>query len=242
MARLIKRYGSRKLYDTTESRYVLLEDIAEWVREGQEIEVVDNKTGEDVTAATLAQVIAHKGQNKSLFLSSESLHDIIRAGETAVNARVRQVQEGMDRLVKRGLDRFLPMSAVRAEMESLRARLDELETAVETAEREAETKDEKVAEPAEAPKKPAAKTTRKPAAKKTTTARKTTTAKKTTTARKTTTAKKTTAAKPAAKKTTTRKPAAKKPAAAKPSPAPVAATKAATESKPAESGNQSATA
>jgi len=55
MVRLIKRYGSRKLYDTEESRYVLLEDIAAWIRQGQEVRVIDNKSAEDVTAQTLTR-------------------------------------------------------------------------------------------------------------------------------------------------------------------------------------------
>ena len=59
MVRLIKRYESRKLYDTEESRYVSLDEIAAFVRLGQEVRVVDNATSEDVTGQTLAQIIAH---------------------------------------------------------------------------------------------------------------------------------------------------------------------------------------
>ena len=44
MVRLIKRYESRKLYDTEESRYVSLDEIAAWIRQGQEVRVVDNAT------------------------------------------------------------------------------------------------------------------------------------------------------------------------------------------------------
>ena len=51
MSRLIKRYGSRKLYDTSESRYVSLDEVAAFVRDGQDVHVVENKTGDDVTAA-----------------------------------------------------------------------------------------------------------------------------------------------------------------------------------------------
>ncbi|MGE0787026.1 MAG: polyhydroxyalkanoate synthesis regulator DNA-binding domain-containing protein [Sandaracinaceae bacterium] len=56
-ARFIKRYANRKLYDTRESRYVTLEQIAAFVRDGDEIRVVDNSTKEDLTNATLAQII-----------------------------------------------------------------------------------------------------------------------------------------------------------------------------------------
>ena len=57
MIRLIKRYESRKLYDTEESRYVSLDEIAEWVRTGQEVKVIDNASADDVTAQTLTQII-----------------------------------------------------------------------------------------------------------------------------------------------------------------------------------------
>jgi len=56
-ARLIRRYGNRKLYDTATRRYVTLEDLARLVAGGHEIEVVEQKTGEDLTSLTLAQVL-----------------------------------------------------------------------------------------------------------------------------------------------------------------------------------------
>jgi polyhydroxyalkanoate synthesis repressor PhaR len=55
--RSIRRYGNRKLYDSAARRYVTLEDVARLVAEGQEVEVVDQKTGEDLTTLTLAQVL-----------------------------------------------------------------------------------------------------------------------------------------------------------------------------------------
>lgn len=134
MTRVIKRYGSRKLYDTLESRYILLEDIAQFVREGQEIQVIDNKTQEDVTGQTLTQVISEEGRKKSDFLSSELLHDLIRAGESAVTHRVRQLQDGMEHFMKKSIDRLVPLRTVRDEMAQLRYRLEELEAAVQRAE------------------------------------------------------------------------------------------------------------
>ena len=53
----IKRYGNRKLYDTHQSRYVTLEEISRMVRSGEEIRVIDNKTQEDLTSVTLAQIM-----------------------------------------------------------------------------------------------------------------------------------------------------------------------------------------
>ena len=76
MPRLIKRYGSRKLYDTTESRYVSLDEVAAFVREGEEVHVVENKTGEDVTTAVLTQIISEEGRKGTGALSTGFLHDL----------------------------------------------------------------------------------------------------------------------------------------------------------------------
>jgi len=54
---LVKKYGNRRLYDTDQSRYITLEELAESVRQGKEVRVVDAKTGDDLTTATLAQII-----------------------------------------------------------------------------------------------------------------------------------------------------------------------------------------
>jgi polyhydroxyalkanoate synthesis repressor PhaR len=130
MIRLIKRYESRKLYDTEESRYVSLEEIAAWVREGQEVRVVDNATSADVTAQTLTQIILEEGRRGTSCLSSELLHDLVRAGQQAVSTGVEQVQHGVDRLMQASIDRLAPVRRAREEMTRLRARLDELEASL----------------------------------------------------------------------------------------------------------------
>lgn len=135
MVRLIKRYGSRKLYDTEESRYVSLEDIAAWIREGQEIRVVDNRTGDDVTGQTLTQIISEEGRRGSSFLPSELLHEIIRLGEEAVSTGVEQLQHRVDRIVQRSVDRLGPVRRAREEMGRLRQRLAELEDSLVEIER-----------------------------------------------------------------------------------------------------------
>jgi len=129
MVRLVKRYGggSRKLYDTEESRYVSLEEIALWVRDGQQVRVVDSKTGEDVTAQTLAQVIYEEERRGVSLLPSDLLHEVIRRGEQALQRGVEEFQGRMDRLVRAGVDRVKPLQEAREEMEALRARLEDLE-------------------------------------------------------------------------------------------------------------------
>ena len=136
-SRLIKRYGSRKLYDTAESRYVSLDEIAGFVREGQDVHVVENKTGHDVTAAVLTQIISEEGRNGRSLLSTPFLHDLVRigeravrAGEGAVGAGLNQARRGVDDLARRAVDRIRPggpIAEVRDEMDRLRARLEGLE-------------------------------------------------------------------------------------------------------------------
>lgn len=137
MPRLIKRYGSRKLYDTSESRYVSLDEVASFVREGDDIQVVDNKTGRDTTAAILTQIISEEGRSGTGVLSSGFLHDLLRMGERAVKAGEEVVEAGLeqarrnvDDLARRTVGRIRPagpMGDVRDEVDRLRTRLDSLE-------------------------------------------------------------------------------------------------------------------
>jgi polyhydroxyalkanoate synthesis repressor PhaR len=136
MIRLIKRYESRKLYDTEESRYVSLDEIAGWIRQGQEVRVVDNATGAEVTSQTLTQIILDEGRRGTSFLPSELLHDLVRMGERAMSNGLEQVQSGVDRLVQASIDRLAPVRRAREEMSSLRTRLEQLESSLAELERE----------------------------------------------------------------------------------------------------------
>ena len=132
MIRLIKRYGggSRKLYDTEESRYVSLDEISRWIRAGQELRVVDSATEEDVTAQTLAQIIYEDHKRGISFLPTDVLHDVIRRSGQAISARVGQLQSNVDRLVRASVDRLSPASGIQHELERLRDRLAELEASL----------------------------------------------------------------------------------------------------------------
>lgn len=137
MVRLVKRYGggSRKLYDTEESRYVSLDDLAVWVREGQEVRVLDSGSGEDVTRQVLAQIILEGERQGRSLLSADLFHDVIRRGEAALSARVEQLQDGVDRLVKASVDHLGPVRDARDEMEALREGILGLEQALQELER-----------------------------------------------------------------------------------------------------------
>ncbi|MGE3840424.1 MAG: polyhydroxyalkanoate synthesis regulator DNA-binding domain-containing protein [Vicinamibacterales bacterium] len=127
MIRVIKRYGSRKLYDTEESRYVSLDELADWVRAGQQLQVVDNQTAEDVTAHTLTQVILDEGRRRGATFSPAFLHDLIRSGERVVSSGVESLQSGVDRLIQASVDRVPPLRSLRDETRELRKRLELLE-------------------------------------------------------------------------------------------------------------------
>lgn len=75
--RVVKRYSNRKLYDTVESRYVTLPQIAELVRQGQEVRIIDNATKEDLTRMTLAQILYEEERKQSRALPMAALKELI---------------------------------------------------------------------------------------------------------------------------------------------------------------------
>jgi polyhydroxyalkanoate synthesis repressor PhaR len=79
---LIKRYANRKLYDQGRSRYVTLEELAEMIRKGREIRVVDAVSGEDLTSQTLAQIILDVARGRGTGLPVAFLHQLIQHGES----------------------------------------------------------------------------------------------------------------------------------------------------------------
>jgi polyhydroxyalkanoate synthesis repressor PhaR len=130
MARTIKRYENRKLYDTEASAYVSLSDIADLVREGETVEVVDNATGQDLTAQTLTQVILEEGKNGRTTLPSDALHTLLRRSGQALDQGLEQIRSSVDDLVKSSLTRLqtlLQQPPRVQELEELRQRLAHLE-------------------------------------------------------------------------------------------------------------------
>ena len=80
---VVKKYGNRRLYDTEASRYITLEELAERVRSGDDVQVVDAKTGADLTQATLAQVIL-ESRGAARLLPVPLLEQLIRMGDDAL--------------------------------------------------------------------------------------------------------------------------------------------------------------
>ncbi len=156
---LIKKYGNRRLYDTAGSRYVNLDDLAELVRAGKEVRVVDAKTGRDLTRVIMTQIITEDAKDKPTGLPLELLRQLIIASDEVrqeflmwylksafdtyqkvqdtVQDRLSEVQSAILSPVDM-MKRFLgtstfsgPRAGAEPEVEALRKRVAELEARLE---------------------------------------------------------------------------------------------------------------
>jgi polyhydroxyalkanoate synthesis repressor PhaR len=87
--RVVKRYSNRKLYDTKDSRYVTLLQIAAIVREGEEVQIIDNNTKDDLTEVTLAQIIYEEQKAHSRSVPLQTLRELIHTRTEKVLADLR---------------------------------------------------------------------------------------------------------------------------------------------------------
>ena len=101
--RIIKRYSNRKLYDTKDSRYVTLLQIAEMVRGGEEVQIIDNNSKEDLTEVTLAQIIYEEKKANSRAVPLQTLKDLIHTRTEKVLSDLREGPIG--RLIPGGKDK-----------------------------------------------------------------------------------------------------------------------------------------
>jgi polyhydroxyalkanoate synthesis repressor PhaR len=130
MARVIKRYGNRKLYDVEASAYVSLDDIAALIRRGETVEVMDNVTSEDITAQTLTQIVLEEGKKGRSVLPTELLHDVLRRGGKVIDSGVGQIRHGVDELVQSSIGRLsrVLQGPQTQELKQLREQLSHLES------------------------------------------------------------------------------------------------------------------
>src|ERR1700757_4217718 len=87
--KIIKRYQNRKLYDTHESSYVTLDEIAKMIKGGEDLRVIDNKTKNDITAATLTQLLYESERRAKTQPSVELLKEIIRHGDGSFSGYIQ---------------------------------------------------------------------------------------------------------------------------------------------------------
>ena len=119
--RVIKRYSNRKLYDTKDSRYVTLLQIAEMVRTGEEVQIIDNNTKEDLTEVTLAQIIYEEQKQKasSRNVPLQTLKELIHQRTEKVLSDLREGPIG--RLIPGSGKSEPPKAAAEGESQSAQA-------------------------------------------------------------------------------------------------------------------------
>lgn len=134
--RIIRKYANRRLYDTVSKQYVNLDEIAHLIREGSDVQVVDARSGEDLTRDILTQIIVEETRNRNGGLPLEVLKDLV-----AFSGKARH--EGLVWTLRSALDTYrkaqhAPIEFMRnlfvtrpaepaSEIEELRQRVEELE-------------------------------------------------------------------------------------------------------------------
>jgi polyhydroxyalkanoate synthesis repressor PhaR len=138
--RVIRKYGNRRLYDTTGKRYVNLDEIAQIIRAGAEIQVVDAKSGEDLTRALLTQIIVEETRTREgglpleilrelVALSDKTQHDILTFYLRTALETYRKAQQAPVDFMR---NLFSSRSHDGQDVEELRRRVDELERRLST--------------------------------------------------------------------------------------------------------------
>ncbi len=143
--RVIKRYSNRKLYDTEDKRYITLDQIAELVRDGQDIKVIENQTGQDLTTVTLSQILLEQEKKQQGTIPKSFFMNLIQRSSTSVTDFMRKnvlqhfdstflsadkIDENVDELVAAGemeeADGRELKDEIRTRTQSFKQRLDDL--------------------------------------------------------------------------------------------------------------------
>ena len=104
---LIKRYASRRLYNTETSDYVTLEDIAGFIRAGREVQIVDLKSGDDLTRQYLLQIVAEHESKGDTVLPTNVLTDLVRSYTTNVQSVVPQFLAASFEMLREGQSKVM---------------------------------------------------------------------------------------------------------------------------------------
>ena len=128
---MIKRYASRRLYNTETSDYVTLEDIARFIHDGRDVQILDLKSGDDLTRQYLLQIIAEHESRGDSVLPIDILTDLVRSYTTQANSIVPQflkmsfqmLREGREKLTeKTSISKTFPdFEAIKAKQEAFLA-------------------------------------------------------------------------------------------------------------------------
>jgi polyhydroxyalkanoate synthesis repressor PhaR len=143
--RVIKRYANRKLYDTGDKTYISLPKVRALIKDGHEVQVIDNTNGNDITTHVLTQIILDDGKKGEDAISPATLHELIRWGNDIVDNSIDQVKDGVgqvrdrvDRLVQNSVKRLMNVTGA-DEITVLRSRVKELENVIDKLLKQIET-------------------------------------------------------------------------------------------------------
>ena len=92
---IIKKYPNRKLYDMDSKQYITLDGIAELIRQDEDIQVIDNATGQDITAVTLTQIILDQERNQHSILPHTFLAGWIQASGNRINSLQKNLSSSL---------------------------------------------------------------------------------------------------------------------------------------------------
>ncbi len=104
---LIKRYASRRLYNTETSDYVTLEDIAEFIRDGREVQIIDLKSGDDLTRQYLLQIIAEHESRGENVLPINVLNDLVRSYTNQATSMVPEFLQSSFEMLREGQEKMM---------------------------------------------------------------------------------------------------------------------------------------
>ncbi|MDA7427111.1 polyhydroxyalkanoate synthesis repressor PhaR [Primorskyibacter aestuariivivens] len=107
---LIKRYASRRLYNTETSDYVTLEDIAGFIRDGRDVQIIDLKSGDDLTRQYLLQIIAEHESRGENVLPLGVLNDLVRSYTTQAQSVVPQFLSASFDMLRQGQNKMMEMN------------------------------------------------------------------------------------------------------------------------------------
>lgn len=136
--KIIKRYQNRKLYDTSGSRYITLEDLAKMIKNGEDIVVIDNQTEKNITSNTLMQLIFETEKKTKSLLPISTLRDIIRSSGGSISHFFQKtIKTGEKRIadvkskIQRGFENVTGISNLEQQISKLEDRVKVLQKKLE---------------------------------------------------------------------------------------------------------------
>lgn len=133
---VIKKYGNRRLYDTANSQYINLDEVARMVRDGRDIQVVDAVTGEDLTRTVLTQIVVEQSKGEDSAFPLDVLRQMIAASGKATKDAALTYVKAVSEMYQNAYRTVAPIvpkpAAATPDVDALLKRLEELESTVST--------------------------------------------------------------------------------------------------------------